>query len=70
MSTSKTHVEIAIKVIRTTEKALLVDDGKEPNKWVPISQIQDWCDGPDETPGLGTTSICIPEWLAKEKGMI
>jgi hypothetical protein len=63
-------IEIAVVVKRVTDRAVLVNFGVREEVWVPKSQITDWCDGPDEEPGYGTTSIFIPEWLATEKGMI
>jgi hypothetical protein len=62
-------VEIDVVVKRTTEKAILVNFGAPDPVWIPKSQIKDWCDGPDDEPGYGTSSIFIPEWLATEKGM-
>jgi hypothetical protein len=63
-------VEIAVVVKRATDRAILVNHGAPEEVWIPISQISDWCDGPDKAPGMGTTSIFIPEWLATEKGMV
>ena len=63
-------IEIEVAVKRTTDLAILVDHGGKADAWVPISKISDWCDGPDTAPGMGTTSIFIPEWLATEKGMV
>ena len=67
---SKGIVEVAVVVKRTTEKAILVNFGAPDEVWIPKSQITDWCDGPDDQPGYGTTSIFIPEWLATEKGIL
>jgi len=63
-------IEIAVVVKRTTDRAILVEHGMPGEVWIPISQISDWCDGPDKAPGMGTTSIFIPEWLATDKGMV
>jgi hypothetical protein len=63
-------IEVAIVVKRSTPKAILVNHGAGEEVWIPKSQISDWCDGPDDEPGEGTTSIFIPEWLAIEKGMV
>ncbi len=63
-------IEIAVVVKRTTERAILVNFGAPEEAWIPKSQISDYCDGPDDEPGYGTTSIFIPEWLAIEKGMV
>jgi hypothetical protein len=57
-------------VKRTTEKAILINFGAPQEVWIPKSQIADWCEGPDDEPGYGTTGIFIPEWLAIEKGIV
>ena len=63
-------VEIEVRVKHVTALAILVVFGADTETWIPKSQISDWCDGPDDAPGAGTTSIFIPEWLAIEKGMV
>lgn len=60
----------ASKQGQDVEIAVVVNHGVAEEVWIPISQISDWCDGPDDAPGYGTTSIFIPEWMAQEKGMI
>lgn len=62
-------VEIECEVRSVTRDAILIFDGKR-EAWIPKSQVDDWCDGPDDAPGHGTTSIFIPEWLATEKGLV
>lgn len=62
-------VEIACEVRLVTASAIKIHDGKR-EAWIPKSQVDDWTDGPDDAPGLGTTSIFIPEWLAIEKGLV
>lgn len=61
-------VEVECKVVHQTMAAYLINhDGNEKNNcWIPISQIEDYCEEPDGT----ITSIFIPEWLAKSKGLI
>lgn len=59
------QVEIDCKIIRSTEKAYLVDFGAKEHVWVPRSQITDESEDED-----GISSIFIPEWLAIEKGMV
>lgn len=53
------------KIVRETEKALLVEmpDGEEV--WLPLSQI---ADQDDYHVGDGPGTISITEWLAREKG--
>lgn len=63
-------IEVACIVKAVTEKAILIDHGGKATVWIPKSQVTDWCDGPDDQPGLGTTSIFISEWLAGEKGIL
>jgi hypothetical protein len=63
-------VEIAVVVKGVTDRAIRVNHGAPDEVWIPISQISDWCDGPDKSPGYGTTSIFVPEWLAIDKGMV
>lgn len=65
-----TDIEIEVRVTRVTDKAILVDHGGKEEVWIAKSQISDWCDGPDSAPGMGTTSIFVPEWLATEKGLV
>lgn len=62
-------VEIAVEVRAVTKAAIKVFDGKV-EAWIPKSQIVDYCDGPDDAPGIGTTSIFVSEWLATEKGLL
>lgn len=62
-------VEVDVVVKRATDKAILVNFGAPEETWIPKSQVTDWCEGPDDAPGYGTTSIFIPEWLANERGM-
>lgn len=64
-------VEISVVVKHVTAKAILVNFGVKEEVWIPKSQVDDFCDDtPATEPGYATTSIFIPEWLAKEKGMI
>jgi hypothetical protein len=59
------EVEIECEVRAESDKAMLIYDGKR-EAWIPKSQITDHSDDADGR----TTSIFIPEWLAKEKGLI
>lgn len=52
-------VEIAASQVRETDKAYLINDG-ENDIWVPKSQVT-WLD---------EKTIEMPEWLAKDKGLI
>lgn len=61
-------IEVACKIVRRTDKAVGVTDGtidmdldgKDKIVWLPKSQIEINDDG----------TITMPEWLAKEKGLI
>lgn len=57
-------VTIDCRIVHSTEKAVKIDDGKNI-VWVPKSSIEEE-DDLDEN----TKSITIPEWMAKEKGLI
>lgn len=52
-------IEIACILQHETERAFLIDAGGEKPVWVPKSQ----CEFEDGT-------LTLPEWLAKDKGMI
>lgn len=54
------------KILRVTDRALLVrlEDGEED--WFPLSQI---ADSGDYKAGDTKGTISITEWLAKEKGL-
>lgn len=62
-------VEIECEVLLVTALAIQITDGAR-RVWLPKSQITDWCDGPDDAPGIGTTSVFISRWLAAEKGLL
>ena len=62
-------VEIEVKVLRTTDKAVQVDFGGKEPEWVPRSQISDYAP-PSQQVDTTTTTIFSPEWLATEKGMV
>lgn len=61
MSKSDGTVEIEYKLVRKTDRARLINNGKV-EVWIPESQITD-----EATDG---TTIFIPEWLAIEKGLV
>lgn len=57
-------VTINCRIVHTTEKAVKIDDGKN-FAWVPKSAIEE-----EDELDASTKSITIPEWMAKEKGLI
>ena len=56
-------VDIIVEVKHETDKAILVDDGAK-KVWLPKSQIE------FESNGDGTSTVTLPEWLARDKGLI
>lgn len=62
-------IKINVKVVERTDLALLVSDGRK-EAWVPLSQIEEVIEEPTGSFGLvTTTSIVIPDWVAREKGL-
>lgn len=53
--------EVHVEIKRETGRAILVDAGLEDEIWLPKSQIEI-----DDEKG----TVSIPEWLAKEKGLL
>ena len=64
---SKEFIEIACEVRVKTDRAVLIHDGAR-EAWIPRSQIED-PDSDDMEIGQHIT-LMIPEWLAKDKGLI
>ena len=60
-------IDVSAQLHRETDKAVLIsDDGERDNAiWLPKSQIEFTL--PDRK---GVTTITLPEWLAKDKGLI
>jgi len=60
-------IEIYLEILHATDRALFVTDGsREDGVWLPKSQISlDF----DVEPGDGA-EITMPEWLARDKGLI
>ena len=59
-------VDIAGIVIERREKAVWINAG-DTNAWLPLSQVE--LDPPDASAGHAV-EVAMPEWLAKEKGLI
>lgn len=55
-------IDIACIIRHETQRAWLIDVGNEKPVWVPKSQVEVY-----EDKG---TIITMPEWLAKEKGLV
>lgn len=61
----KSHlVDIRVNILRGTDRAVLVDDGKN-QEWLPLSQIE-VVPSDDGRSSL----VTLPEWLAQDKGLI
>lgn len=60
MSGHSNLIDIAVDLKRETEKAYLVSDGAQ-EVWLPKSQVEY-----DED----AKTMAMPEWLAKDKGLI
>lgn len=57
-------VDIAVEIIHTTDRAVLVDAG-DRRVWLPLAQIEVGPIGPRR----GAT-VTLPEWLAVEKELV
>ncbi len=60
-------IDVQVQIHHKTEKAILVsDDGdREKAKWLPLSQIE-----VEESAKANIATVTMPEWLAREKGLI
>lgn len=59
-------VDLTVQIHMTTERAILVSDDGDDEKavWLPLSQIE------VERQSGGFATVTVPEWLAKNKGLI
>lgn len=55
--------EIRATMVAQTAKAIRINDGAEL-QWLPKSKIK------IENNADGTIAVCMPEWLAREKGYV
>lgn len=64
---NKKLIDLTLNVHLKTEKAILAsDDGdKEKAVWLPLSQIE-----MESTKNDDIFEVTMPEWLAKEKGLV
>lgn len=62
---TKGYCYISCEIRRVTDKAVLVHDGTQ-EAWIPRSQIED----PEEFEIGENVEVLMPEWLAKEKGLL
>jgi S1 domain len=56
--------DIAVQVKHETAKAYLVNDGAK-DVWLPKSQVE-----LDDSQGDEAAIVTMPEWLARDKGLI
>ena len=61
----KNYVELEVELLAETPAALKISDGTM-EVWVPKSQLESEVEQLDN----GLIQIVIPEWLAREKGLI
>ena len=59
-------IEVAVTFKHITNHAVLVNDG-DKDVWLPLSQVE--YDFRDTEPGEAI-EIVVPEWIAKNKGLI
>lgn len=64
MSRSNEEVDVCVEILRESERAIQVTDG-DVTEWIPKSQLVDYKGKPGQT-----TTITMPEWLAKDKNLI
>jgi hypothetical protein len=53
------------KILRETDKALLIRFDDDTEEWIPLSQI---ADPEDYKVGYGPGEISLTEWICREKG--
>jgi hypothetical protein len=60
---SQETTEITVEILRESERAIQVTDG-DVTEWLPKSQLE------YEGEAGQTVVVTMPEWLAKDKGLI
>ena len=58
--------DITVRLVQTTDRAILVNDSDDIDKavWLPKSQIE------FEEKGGDIVEVTLPEWLAIERGLV
>lgn len=64
---TKGYCYIACEIRRLSDKAVLIHDGTR-EAWIPKSQIED--PQPDELEIGEHVELLLPEWIAKDKGLL
>ena len=59
-------IDLTLQKHHETPKAILVSDDGDKNRavWLPLSQVE------VVEKGQGIVEVTVPEWLAKDKGLI
>ena len=57
-------IDITCTIRQETERAIMIDDGVN-RVWLPLSQIE-----VEIRPEKNCSVVTLPEWLAKDKGLI
>lgn len=65
---AEVEISCIVLVVSPSGKAILINDGGDKNHWIPTSQIK--APDVDDLQKGFEGEITIPEWLAKEKGLI
>ena len=66
MSGPDSMVEVEVKILNETDKAVLVTVGsRRSGEWLPRSQIEI-----DADPFANVATIALPEWLAIRAGLV
>ena len=65
-------VDVTVQMHAATERAVLVSDDGDQNKavWIPLSQCEVTFDPSMKERNKGIATLTLPEWLAKDKGLI
>ncbi len=58
-------IDLTVIIRHSTERAVLVDHGGEEAVWLPLSQVEIAPNSDGKT-----VTLTLPEWLAREKGMV
>jgi hypothetical protein len=66
MTDTATKIELVLYLEQTTANAIRVGDANVKSAWLPRSQITFQPDHPK----LGMVTVTLPEWLAKDRGLI
>lgn len=60
---------LEVKILNSTERALLIEEPGGETIWIPKSQCFDLDELPDPLPRGFETRLKMSAWIAKEKGL-